>query len=213
MIIMPEQYREGIKQKTLKELYEERKSLISSLEAFEKRGPSKYIPKRCPSDDSIYFVQLDYLKVLSDLIKVKTMNDMNDKRFTEDKTDEGFTKAIKVVKALSQVIEENEKLFVNFPGWQPKVIDLAWDYEVNPELREKRNVIKKIKSNSTIRRILKHYDEEFDLELLSYKEQFRVWLKKFPHMNKIIPDIILKMDWGRFEQRKRIRNIERYFNK
>lgn len=72
MILDPKNYRKEFEDSSLKKILQERDRIIEFMHAFEdNKLPKKYY-ERDPSPEVIYFSNIDYLKEICDLIKIKT---------------------------------------------------------------------------------------------------------------------------------------------
>lgn len=71
MILNPQDYRKELENASLKKILQERDRIIEFMHDYENNNLPKKYYERDPSPDVIYLTNIDYLKEICDLIKIK----------------------------------------------------------------------------------------------------------------------------------------------
>ncbi len=118
MILNPKDYRKEFEAVDLKKILQERDRIIDFMHDFEnKKLPKKYY-ERDPSPEKVYLTNLEYLKEICDLIKIR-MNEKNQKTVR-------LSPFLAIDEVISKFDEEKQKEF--FDDLKTKDPELYYKY-------------------------------------------------------------------------------------
>lgn len=106
MMLNPEDYRKEFEAASLRKVLEERDRIIEFMQDFENNKLPKKYYERDPSPEIIYLTNLDYLKEICDLIKIK----MDEKDLNHNET--RLSPFVAIEEVISKFDSEKRKQFL-----------------------------------------------------------------------------------------------------
>ena len=105
MMLSPKDYRKELEASNFKKILRERDRIVEFMQDFENdRLPAKYY-ERDPSPEEVYLINLDYLKEICDLIKIKKGEDHSDNKSVR------LSPVLAIEEVLSKFDGEKQKQF------------------------------------------------------------------------------------------------------